>query len=118
MSGAETTFCETQNPERRPDHQDSVRHGEGISPAESEVPMSESVSLDLLQSMVQRVLDGQAMLREDNRNLRRRLSRIEHALLALQRAELGRSEGEGGTQDQIDALAERLERVEAKTAGH
>ena len=70
------------------------------------------VSLELLQSMVQRVLDGQKMLREDNRNLRRRLSRIEHALLALQRADVDRTEGETGTQDQIDALAARLERLE------
>jgi hypothetical protein len=79
--------------------------------------MSDHVSLELLQNMVQRVLDGQTMLREDNRNLRRRLSRIEHALLGLQRAEVDRSEGESGTQAQIDSLVERLERLEGKRAG-
>ena len=49
------------------------------------------VGLELLQSMVQRVLDGQTTLREDNRNMRRRLSRIEHALLALQRSDVDRA---------------------------
>jgi hypothetical protein len=79
--------------------------------------MSDHVRLELLQSMVQRVLDGQTMLREDDRNLRRRLSRIEHALLGLQRAEVDRSEGESGTQAQIDSLVERLEGTRAGPAG-
>ena len=80
------------------------------------------VSLDLLQTMVERVLDGQTMLREDNRNLRRRFSRmehrmsaIEHALLALQSAAADRTEGETSMQDQIDALAAGLERLEDRT---
>ena len=72
------------------------------------------VSLELLQAMVQRVLDGQAMLREDARNVRRRLSRIEHAIASLQRAEVDRGEGEIATQDQFDALAARLERLEGR----
>ena len=82
------------------------------------------VSLELLQSMVQRVLDGQGMLREDNQNMRRRFSRvehrlaaIEHALLALQGAAADRTESETGTQDQIDALAARLERLEGRAGG-
>lgn len=77
------------------------------------------VSLELLQKMVQRVLDGQTMLREDNRNLRRRFSRVEHrlsaiahALLALQSEAADRTEGETSTQDQIEALTARLERLE------
>lgn len=41
---------------------------------------------ELLQRMVQQVLDGQGMLRKDNQNMRRRLARIERALLTLQRA--------------------------------
>ena len=44
------------------------------------------ISLELLQTMVQRELNGQAMLREDVRSVRRRLSRIEHAIASLQRA--------------------------------
>jgi hypothetical protein len=76
----------------------------------------EPVSLDLPQRMVQQMLDGQRMLREDNRGLRRRLSRIEHSLLALQRAEVDRTEAETATQDQIDALAARLERLEDRAS--
>jgi hypothetical protein len=72
----------------------------------------EPVSLELLHGMVQRVLDGQKLLREDNRNMRRRLSRIEHGLLALQRADVDRTESETATQDQIDALSARLEHLE------
>ena len=48
--------------------------------------MAEPVSLDLLQSMVQRVLDGQNLHREDIRNIRRRLSRIEHQLASIESA--------------------------------
>ena len=48
--------------------------------------MAEPVSLDLLQSMVQRVLDGQNLHREDIRNIRRRLSRIEHWLASIESA--------------------------------
>ena len=45
------------------------------------------VSLELLQTMVQRVLDGQASLREDVRTMHRQLSRIDHAIASLRRAE-------------------------------
>ena len=45
------------------------------------------VSLEVLQAIVQRVLDGQAMLRENALTLHRQLSRIEHAIASLQRAE-------------------------------
>ena len=72
------------------------------------------VSLELLQTMVQRLLDGQAMIRDDLANLRRRMGRVENGLLALQRAHVDRLEGEVGTQDQIDALTRRLERVEER----
>ncbi len=74
------------------------------------------VSLDLLQAMVQRVLDGQTMLREDVRNVRRRLSRIEHAIASVQRAEVDRHDDEIATQDQLDALAARLDRLEGRAS--
>ncbi len=66
------------------------------------------------EGMVQRVSDGQRMLRDDNRNLRRRLSRIEGAILGLQRAALDRAEETGETQEQIDALAERIAKPEGR----
>jgi hypothetical protein len=71
-------------------------------------------TLELLPQMVQRVLDSQKMLREDNRQIRRRLSRMEHALLALQRAHVDRLERETDVQDQIDEMSTRLERLEEK----
>lgn len=43
--------------------------------------MSGSISLELLGQMIQRLIDGQAMLRADVRQLRRKADRIE-ALLA------------------------------------
>ncbi|HKM61056.1 MAG TPA: hypothetical protein VJY39_01070 [Acidisphaera sp.] len=75
-----------------------------------------SVSLELLQTMIQRVLDGQKLLRDDVAALRRRVSRVEHALLSLQRSQVDRTEAEADTQDQIDSLAERMERLESRGA--
>ena len=66
-------------------------------------------SLELLQQMVQRVLDAHRVLRDDNQQFRRRLSRIEPALLSLQRAQVDRLEDDAAVQDQIDALTARLE---------
>lgn len=43
-------------------------------------------SLELIQSMLQRLLDGQNMLRDDVRNMRRRMSRLEANMVALQRS--------------------------------
>jgi len=51
-------------------------------------------------------------LREDNQQFRRRLSRIEHALLSLQRTQVDRLEDDAAVQDQIDALTLRLERLD------
>ncbi len=74
------------------------------------------VSLELLGQMVQQILDGQKMLRDDNRNMRRRLSRMEQQLLALHRGQLERAEGEASSQDQLDNLSERVERLEQHAA--
>jgi hypothetical protein len=72
-------------------------------------------SLELLQRMVQQVLDGQNMLRKDNQNMRRRLARIERGVLNLQRADSDRTEAETDLQEQIDAIAERLDHLEQPT---
>jgi len=71
-------------------------------------------SLELLQQMVQRVLDAHKVLCDDNQQFRRRLSRIEHALLSLQRAQVDRLEDDAAVQDQIDALTARRERLEER----
>ena len=72
-------------------------------------------SLELIQSMLQRLLDGQNMLREDVRNVRRRMSRLEASMVALQRSSLDAQEGEASVQEQVDGLATRIERLEQKT---
>ena len=71
-------------------------------------------SLELIQSMVQRVLDMQKMLRDDVTNVRRRISRMEASMIALQRSSLDAQEGEAGVQEQVDGLAARVERLERK----
>jgi ubiquinone biosynthesis protein UbiJ len=76
--------------------------------------MAEEPSIIILQRMVQKVLDGQTMLRKDNQNMRRRLGRIERTLLNLSRADTDRTEAEGDLQEQIDSLTERLESLESK----
>jgi hypothetical protein len=53
--------------------------------------------------------DAHKVLREDHQQFRRRRSRIEHALLSLQRAQVDRLEDDAAVQDQIDGLTARLE---------
>ncbi len=72
------------------------------------------VSLELLYALMQKTFDEVRVLREDNANFPRRLGRLEQAMLALQRAHVDRLESEVGTQDQIDALMRRMERVEER----
>jgi hypothetical protein len=72
------------------------------------------VSLEMLQSLVQQVLDGQKLLRDDVRNVRLRLGRIEHGIATVQSALVDRLEGETGMQEQIDGLAARVERLEQR----
>ena len=72
-------------------------------------------SLELIQSMLQRLLDGQNMLRDDVRNVRRRMSRFEASMVALQRFDLDAQESEGSIQEQVDGLAARVERLERTT---
>jgi hypothetical protein len=76
--------------------------------------MAEEPSIVILQRMVQKVLDGQTMLHKDNQNMRRRLARIERGLLNLQRADSDRTEAETDLQEQIDAIAERLDHLEQR----
>jgi hypothetical protein len=70
------------------------------------------VTLELLGQMMQRQLDALGMVRADVRQLRRKLDRIERSILALQRSDIDRTETEADTQEQIDALGRRVERLE------
>lgn len=74
--------------------------------------VSEPVSLEWLGQMMQRQLDAQAMLRADVRQVRRKLDRIERSIHALQRADIDRVEADADTQEQLDAIGRRVERLE------
>ncbi len=76
--------------------------------------MAEPVSLELLGQMMQRQLDAQGLLRADVRQMRRKLDRIERSILALQRSDIDRAETDADTQEQIDQLNRRIERLEAE----
>jgi uncharacterized coiled-coil protein SlyX len=59
------------------------------------------------------------MLRKDNQNMRARLSRIDHRLAhientlsASQQADIDQAEADTNMQEQIDALIERIEKLE------
>jgi len=78
--------------------------------------MSEPVSLELLGQMMQRQLDAQGLLRADVRQVRRKLDRVERAILALQRSDIDRAETDADTQEQIDQITRRIERLEADAA--
>jgi TolA-binding protein len=78
--------------------------------------MPEPVSLELLGQMMQRQLDAQGLLRSDVRQMRRKLDRIERAILALQRSDIDRAEADADTQEQIYQMNRRIERLEAEAA--
>ena len=64
-------------------------------------------SLELLQTLMERMLDQQ-------RQVMHRLERVERALLAGQRMLLDRTEAETDIQDQLDAITRRVEALEAR----
>jgi len=69
--------------------------------------VNEEVGMDLLMQMVQKVLDGQKDIREDVREIKTRLGRLETdvAQLHVYRAEQS---------TRLDRLSDRLERVERR----
>ena len=64
-------------------------------------------SLEMIQAMVQRVLDGQSMLREDMADVKRRLSSLEMAVAQVHSDFAGQSM-------RIDRVEGRLERIERR----
>jgi hypothetical protein len=79
-------------------------------------------SLELLETMMQRMLDAQGLTREDLSNLRRRVGRSGHRLNDLRRdvVDLRRdfvdfSGAETDRQDQADRVSDRLEALESHT---
>lgn len=62
------------------------------------------VSLEMIQTMVQRVLDGQSQLREDMGDVKRRLTSLEMSVAQIHADFAGQSM-------RIDRLEGRLERI-------
>ena len=72
------------------------------------------VSRELIQLMLQRVLDELAALREDMRDVKKRLSAVEHAVVSLRRDQTNDAEATAHAQDRLDRLGERVARIERR----
>ncbi len=71
-------------------------------------------SLELLQAMVQRVLDGQASLRDDMIDVKERLVSRERATVASRREQANDAEHMAHVRAQMDRLAGRIARIERR----
>lgn len=71
-------------------------------------------SLELLQVMVQRLLDGQLVLRDDVHDMRARLTSLERAVLASRRDQANDAEHVAHLQEQMDRLTDRIARIERR----
>ena len=72
------------------------------------------VSLDLLQTMMQRVLDMLAAQTHEFGDIKNRLSNIEHGVAALRRDAAIDAEARAHLQHQMDRLTDRMARVERR----
>jgi hypothetical protein len=71
-------------------------------------------SLELLQSLMERMLEQQRDVTGRLVGIERRLERVERALLAGQRLLLDRTEADTDIQHQLDAITRRVEALEAR----
>jgi hypothetical protein len=71
-------------------------------------------SLELLQTLMERMLDQQREVTDRLVGVERRLERVERALLAGQRLLLDRTEADTDIQHQLDAITRRVEALEAR----
>ena len=75
--------------------------------------MAEAIS-NSWQAMVQRVLDGQAALRDDMIDVKERLVSLERATVASRRDQANDAEHVAHVQAQMDRLAGRVARIERR----
>ncbi len=73
-------------------------------------------SLELLQGLIQQVLDQVKLIRYEDKQLRRRISRVEQTTLDLRQEATTAIRDENELQNEIDGLAERVERLEERLA--
>ena len=71
-------------------------------------------SLELLQIMTQHVLDGIVALREDNSDIKQRLTAVERAIATVRRDIAGDAETAAHMQAQLDRLGQRVGRIETR----
>jgi hypothetical protein len=71
-------------------------------------------SLELLQTLMERMLEQQRDVTGRLVGIERRLERVERALLAGQRLLLDRTETDTDIQHQLDAITRRVEALEAR----
>jgi predicted nuclease with TOPRIM domain len=74
--------------------------------------MPDTVSLELLQSLVRQVLTNQERFEGEMRQVNGRLSRIDRRLTRLEAVLVKGMDTEADLQRQIDELVERVERLE------
>lgn len=71
-------------------------------------------SLELLQTLMERMLEQQRDVTTRLVNVERRLERVERAVLAGQRLLLDRTETDTDIQHALDAITRRVETLEAR----
>ena len=71
-------------------------------------------SLAMLQTLMERMIEGQRQTNDGQRQIMNRLERVERAVLAGQRLLLDRSEADTDMQHQIDTLVRRVEALESR----
>jgi hypothetical protein len=70
-------------------------------------------TLAFLQTLIERVIEGQHHLLDRMERLEKRQERVERALLAGQRLLIDRTEAEAGIQHQLDDVIRRVMALEA-----
>ena len=69
-------------------------------------------TLDMLQKMVQKVLDGQRHHDQEFHDVKARLTTIEQTIAGLKRDDADAVETSANLQSQIDKMGDRLSRIE------
>ncbi len=72
------------------------------------------VSLEFMQDMTQRIMDGFATMHDDMQDVKTRLSAVERAVIGLRRDQTHDAANAAHAQDRMDRLGERVARIERR----
>jgi hypothetical protein len=75
-------------------------------------------SLDLIQAMLQRLVDGQRQTHQDLADLKERMGAVELGLIGVRRELVGLAEADARLGIRVDHLESRLERIERRLDLH